>query len=117
MQTLKPRRGAVVLHHARREVNNPQQRGDWPLRPSKSDRSHLTWPIAPGGRKDGGQDTQTGAGVTEPFFIALLMHRDRDRRRAASFNAPLLPYSRVPNISVGGNKHVGRKMLQKIINM
>ena len=26
-------------------------------------------------------------------------------------------YSRVPNISVGGNKHVGRKTFKKIINM
>ena len=26
-------------------------------------------------------------------------------------------YSRVPNISVGGNKHVGRKLLKKIINV
>ena len=29
----------------------------------------------------------------------------------------LVAYSRVPNISVGGNKHVGRKTLKKIINV
>ena len=30
---------------------------------------------------------------------------------------PSAKYSRVPNISVGGNKHVGRKILKKIINV
>ena len=47
--------------------------------------------------------------ICQPNDCALLKESNKDKK------IPI--YSGVPNISVGGNKCVGRKILKKIINM